>query len=54
MYDWAHGQCDWIEGVTHSLCDLSFEIHRPLYEWCIDRLAELGAYPAGGVVQAAA
>ena len=47
MYDWAHGQCDWIEGVTHSLCDLSFEIHRPLYEWCIDRLAELGAYPEG-------
>jgi len=47
MYDWAHGQCDWIEGVTHSLCDLSFEIHRPLYEWCIDRLAELGAYPPG-------
>jgi glutaminyl-tRNA synthetase len=47
MYDWAHGQCDWIEGVTHSLCDLSFEIHRPLYEWFIDRLAELGAYPAG-------
>ena len=31
MYDWAHGQGDWIEGVTHSLCDLSFEIHRPLY-----------------------
>ena len=47
MYDWAHGQCDWIEGVTHSLCDLSFEIHRPLYEWCIDRLAEFGAYPEG-------
>jgi len=47
MYDWAHGQCDWIEGVTHSLCDLSFEIHRPLYEWFIDRLAELGAYPEG-------
>jgi len=47
MYDWAHGQCDWIEGVTHSLCDLSFEIHRPLYEWFIDRLAELGAYPQG-------
>jgi len=47
MYDWAHGQCDWIEGVTHSLCDLSFEIHRPLYEWFIDRLAELDAYPDG-------
>jgi glutaminyl-tRNA synthetase len=47
MYDWAHGQCDWIEGVTHSLCDLSFEIHRPLYEWCIDTLAKLGAAPEG-------
>ena len=47
MYDWAHGQSDWIEGVTHSLCDTSFEIHRPLYEWFIDRLAECGAYPDG-------
>jgi glutaminyl-tRNA synthetase len=47
MYDWAHGQSDWIEGVTHSLCDTSFEIHRPLYEWFIDRLAECGAYPEG-------
>ncbi len=47
MYDWAHGQSDWIEGVTHSLCDTSFEIHRPLYEWFIDRLAEAGAYPPG-------
>jgi glutaminyl-tRNA synthetase len=47
MYDWAHGQSDWIEGITHSLCDTSFEIHRPLYEWFIDRLAEAGAYPPG-------
>lgn len=47
MYDWAHGQSDWLEGVTHSLCDTSFEIHRPLYEWFIDRLAECGAYPEG-------
>jgi len=47
MYDWAHGQSDWIEGVTHSLCDLSFKVHRPLYEWFLDRLAELGAYPEG-------
>ncbi len=38
MYDWAHGQSDAIEGVTHSLCDVSFEIHRPLYEWFIDNL----------------
>ncbi|MFA7236881.1 MAG: glutamine--tRNA ligase/YqeY domain fusion protein [Phycisphaeraceae bacterium] len=41
-YDYAHGQSDWIEGVTHSLCDTSFEIHRPLYEWFVDRLVELG------------
>ncbi len=47
MYDWAHGQSDWIEGVTHSLCDISFEIHRPLYEWFCDRLAEAGAFPPG-------
>ena len=47
MYDWAHGQCDWIEGVTHSLCDTSFEIHRPLYEWCIDTLAACGVQPEG-------
>jgi glutaminyl-tRNA synthetase len=47
MYDWAHGQSDWIEGVTHSLCDISFEIHRPLYEWFCDRLAEAGAPPEG-------
>ena len=47
MYDWAHGQGDWIEGVTHSLCDLSFEIHRPLYEWFIARLTEIGQQPAG-------
>ena len=47
MYDWAHGQSDWIEGVTHSLCDTSFEIHRPLYEWFVDRLAEAGSWPPG-------
>jgi len=47
MYDWAHGQSDWIEGVTHSLCDTSFEIHRPLYEWFIERIAEAGAFPEG-------
>ena len=38
MYDFAHGQSDAIEGVTHSLCSLEFEIHRPLYEWFIDNL----------------
>jgi glutaminyl-tRNA synthetase len=38
MYDWAHGQSDSIEGVTHSICTLEFEDHRPLYDWCIDKL----------------
>jgi len=38
MYDWAHGQSDSIEGVTHSLCDLAYEIHRPLYDWFLDEL----------------
>ena len=33
MYDWAHGQCDHLEGVTHSLCTLEFEDHRALYDW---------------------
>jgi glutaminyl-tRNA synthetase len=38
MYDWAHGQCDAIEGITHSLCTLEFEAHRPLYDWFLDTL----------------
>ncbi len=38
MYDWAHGLEDSIEGITHSLCTLEFEIHRPLYEWFLDPL----------------
>jgi len=38
MYDWAHGQSDSIEGITHSMCDISFEDHRPLYDWFIDQL----------------
>jgi glutaminyl-tRNA synthetase len=38
MYDWAHGQSDSIEGVTHSLCSLEYEDHRPLYDWFLDRL----------------
>jgi glutaminyl-tRNA synthetase len=37
-YDYAHGQSDAIEGVTHSLCTLEFEAHRPLYDWLIDNL----------------
>ncbi len=43
MYDWAHGQSDFIEGITHSVCTLEFEIHRPLYDWFLDQLAE-GSY----------
>ncbi|MFN2283668.1 MAG: glutamine--tRNA ligase/YqeY domain fusion protein [Anaerolineae bacterium] len=38
MYDWAHGLEDSIEGVTHSLCDLGYEDHRPLYDWFLDAL----------------
>jgi len=37
-YDWAHGQSDSLEGITHSLCTLEFEVHRPLYEWFIEKL----------------
>ena len=38
MYDFAHGQCDSIEGITHSLCSLEYEDHRPLYDWYLDEL----------------
>lgn len=38
MYDFAHGQSDSIEGITHSICTLEFEVHRPLYEWYIEQL----------------
>jgi len=41
MYDFAHGQCDSIERITHSICTLEFEVHRPLYEWFIK---EIGIY----------
>jgi glutaminyl-tRNA synthetase len=37
-YDFAHGQSDSIEGITHSLCTLEFEDHRPLYDWCLENL----------------
>ena len=37
-YDWAHGQSDAIEGITHSLCTLEFEAHRPLYDWCLEQI----------------
>ena len=43
MYDYAHGQSDFIEGITHSLCTLEFEIHRPLYDWFLDQINN-GAY----------
>ncbi len=38
MYDWAHGQSDSIEGITHSICTLEFENHRPLYDWFLEHL----------------
>jgi glutaminyl-tRNA synthetase len=38
MYDYAHGQSDSIEGITHSLCDIDYEDHRPLYDWFLDEL----------------
>lgn len=43
MYDWAHGQSDSIEGVTHSICTLEFDDHRPLYNWYIE---QLGIFPS--------
>jgi glutaminyl-tRNA synthetase len=45
MYDYAHGQSDWIEGVTHSICTLEFESHRPLYDWFIEQITALGGAP---------
>ncbi len=43
MYDFAHGQSDAIENITHSICTLEFEVHRPLYEWFIEKL---GLFPS--------
>lgn len=40
MYDFAHGQSDYIEGITHSLCTLEFEVHRPLYDWLLDQIID--------------
>ena len=40
MYDYAHGQSDYFEGVTHSICTLEFVVHRPLYDWFIDQFAD--------------
>ena len=42
MYDYAHPIEDALEGITHSLCTLEFEVHRPLYDWVIDRMDEMG------------
>ena len=38
MYDFAHGLSDYIEGITHSICTLEFEVHRPLYDWILEAL----------------
>jgi len=43
-YDWAHGLSDCIEGITHSICTLEFEDHRPLYDWFNQRVAEAGFF----------
>jgi glutaminyl-tRNA synthetase len=40
MYDYAHGQCDYWEGITHSVCTLEFEVHRPLYDWFVEELMD--------------
>lgn len=42
MYDWAHGESDYIEQISHSLCSLEFENHRPLYNWYLDQVYEDG------------
>jgi glutaminyl-tRNA synthetase len=44
MYDWAHGLEDSIERITHSICTLEFENHRPLYDWFLDQLDQLGVH----------
>lgn len=40
MYDFAHGQSDYLEGITHSICTLEFEVHRPLYEWFLEQVKD--------------
>jgi len=45
MYDFAHGQSDFWEGITHSICTLEFEVHRPLYNWFVDQLQETDYRP---------
>ncbi|MDD4148715.1 MAG: glutamine--tRNA ligase/YqeY domain fusion protein [Bacteroidales bacterium] len=45
MYDYAHGQSDYIEGITHSICTLEFEVHRPLYDWFLNQIDTTGKRP---------
>lgn len=45
MYDYAHGQSDYLEGITHSVCTLEFEVHRPLYDWYLDQVASGNSRP---------
>ena len=45
MYDYAHGQSDYFEGVTHSICTLEFVVHRPLYDWFIDQFQDTDYRP---------
>ena len=44
-YDWAHGQSDAIEGITHSICTLEFEVHRPLYDWFVEQIGGFRPQP---------
>ncbi|MFI8377789.1 glutamine--tRNA ligase/YqeY domain fusion protein [Leeuwenhoekiella sp. NPDC079379] len=45
MYDWAHGESDYLEQISHSLCSLEFKPHRPLYEWFVDHIYSDGVKP---------
>ena len=45
MYDFTHGQSDYLEGITHSICTLEFEVHRPLYNWFLDQLIDMEYRP---------
>ncbi len=45
MYDWAHGESDFLEGITHSICTLEFEVHRPLYNWFVDQIQQTDYRP---------
>ncbi len=45
MYDYAHGESDYLEGITHSICTLEFEVHRPLYEWFVTNITDTEYQP---------